>query len=168
MEGIGKYLPWIIGGIVLIYIFRKATSGTSFVPQTALTQTPQPDAYAQARSDAFQSLIGLGVAQTQADVAQTQAANQNALEKYRIQAEQTVQLAGINASQTIANLNFLQRSQDTQVQQGAIDRYYSSRNNASIYNSIAQAINGIFGGQGRNIFGTPPTFPTSSFGFGGF
>lgn len=63
-------------------------------------------------------------------------------------------------------LYFMQREQDRQFQQSAIDRLYSSRNTSNIVGSIAQAVSGIFGGQGSNIFGTPPTFPSS--GLGGF
>jgi hypothetical protein len=63
-----------------------------------------------------------------------------------------------------------QREQDRQLQQGAIDRYYSSRNTGQtgqIIGSVAQALGNIFGGSGRGIFDvgsndpfrTPSTFP---------
>lgn len=158
METVKQYLPWIIGAIVIIYIARKLTTKTSLVPQTQLIQTPQSDAYTEARSQAFQSLIGLAGITTQTEAATN-------LETLRINAEQSINLAGINASERIANLNAFQREQDRQVQQTAIDRYYSSRNTGQIVNSISQALSSIFANRGGgNIFGTPPTFPS----FGGF
>ena len=67
MEQFGKYLPWIIGAIVILYVLKKVTTRTGFAPQTQLTQTPQPDAYAEARSKAFDTLASLGIAQTTTD-----------------------------------------------------------------------------------------------------
>ena len=155
MESIKQYLPWIIGGIIILYVFKKITTRTGFAPQTQLTQTPQPDAYAEARANAFGSLLELGVAETQAD-----------LEKFRIASTERVSQSALGVQERLAQLTSLQRYQDTQLQQGAIDRYYSSRNTGTILNSINQALSGIFATRrGGNVFGTPKTFPTS---FGGF
>lgn len=67
-------------------------------------------------------------------------------------------------------LYLMERENDRRLQQGAIDRFYSSRNTGQIIGSISQALGGLFGNQGGSIFGTPPTFPSSGFGgfFGGF
>lgn len=161
MESIKQYLPWIIGAVVVLYVLKKATTRTGFAPQTQLTQTPQPDAYAEARSKAFDTLASLGIAQTKAET-------QNDLEKFRIASTERVNLSALNLQERLAQLTSLQRYQDNQVQQGAIDRYYSSRNTQTILSSVNQALGSIFGNRGgRNIFGTPPTFPTTT-SFGGF
>lgn len=157
MESIKQYLPWIIGAIVILYVLKKVTTRTGFAPQTQLTQTPQPDAYAEARSKAFGSLLELGVAETQSD-----------LEKFRIESTERVSQSALSVQERLAQLTSLERYQDRQVQQGAIDRYYSSRNTATILNSVNQALSGIFANRrGGNVFGTPPTFPTTT-SFGGF
>jgi len=180
METFKQYLPWIIGAVVVLYVLRKLTTKTSLLPQTQFIQTPQNDPYAESRSKAFELLTGLGIAQIEgsvesARIAETSAierarlASASTLEKLRIGAEENVSLSAIQAQQSLANLNFLQRSQDQRIQQGAIDRYYDSRNTGSIVGSITQAISQIFGNrQGGSIFGTPPTFPRSGFTFGGF
>ena len=161
MENFKQYLPWIIGGIVILYVLKKATTRTGFAPQTQLTQTPQPDAYAEARSKAFESLIGLGVTQTTAETS-------SALERARIASEEKINLTALNVQERLAQLTSLERSQDRAVQQGAIDRYYSSRNTGTILNSVNQALSTIFGNRrGGNVFGTPPTFPSTT-SFGGF
>jgi hypothetical protein len=168
MENIKQYLPWIIGAVVLIYVLRKLTTKTSFLPQTQLIQTPQTDPYAESRSKAFELLTGLGISQTQADVERSRISEASALERLRIGAERDVNLSAIEFQNRLANLNILQRDQDRQLQQSAIDRYYSSRNNQAIFGSINQALNSIFRNRNGNIFGTPKTFPSSSFEFGGF
>lgn len=161
MENIKQYLPWIIGAVVILYVLKKVTTRTGFAPQTQLTQTPQPDAYAEARSKAFDTLASLGIAQTTSQA-------QSDLEKFRISSEERVNLSAINLQQYLGQLTSFQRSQDTQLQQGAIDRYYSSRNTQTILSSINTALSGIFGNRrGGNVFGTPPTFPTTT-SFGGF
>jgi|SRR5215510_6392432 len=157
MENIKQYLPWIIGAVVLIYVLRKLTTKTSFLPQTQFVQTPQTDPYAESRSKAFELLTGLGVSQLNADVA-----------KFRIASEEKINLNAINYQNRLADLNLLQRDQDRQLQQGAIDRYYSSRNTQAILSSVNQALSSIFGNRNKNVFGTPPTFPQTSFDFGGF
>jgi hypothetical protein len=180
METFKQYLPWIIGAVVVLYVLRKLTTKTSLLPQTQFLQTPQTDPYAEARTKAFELLTGLGIAQVEGDVERSRISETSALERarlasastlerLRIGAEENVSLSAIQAQQSLANLNFLQRSQDQQIQQSAIDRYYSSRNTGSIVGSITQAIDQIFRNrQGGNIFGTPPTFPSSGFTFGGF
>jgi len=166
MENFQKFLPWIIGAVVLIYVLRKLTTKTSLVPQTQFVQTPQPDPYAESRAQAFNLLAGLGVAQTQADV-----------EKARIASEEKINLSAVDFQNRLASLNFFQRNQDIQSQNAAIDRYYSSRNTQSIVGSISQALSQIFGartGSSGTIYRTPPIFSsydTGSFdtgGFGGF
>ena len=165
METLKKYAPWIIGAIVVLYIVRKATTRTALLPQTQITQTPQVDPFAEMRATAFGQLIGLGIAQTQSDLESKRIDVASDLESKRIASGETVSLSSLDVSRYIANLNFLQRDQDTQLQQKAIDRYYSSRNTGTILSSINQGLNTLFGGnRSVNVFGTPPTFPR----FGGF
>lgn len=165
METLKQYAPWIIGAIVVLYIVRKATSRTALLPQTVITQTPQVDPFAEARSNAFDTLVGLGIAQTQADLESNRISTAANLESQRIASGETVSLSSLDVSRYIANLNFLERDQDRQVQERAIDSYYSSRNTGTILGSINQGLNTIFGNrQGGSVFGTPPTFPR----FGGF
>ena len=160
MEKIKQYLPWIIGAIVVLYIVRKATTRTALLPQTQITQIPQVDPFAEARATAFGQLIGLGIAQTQSDLESKRIDVASDLESKRIASGETVSLSSLDVSRYIANLNFMQRDQDRQVQENAINRYYSSRDTTSIIGSISQALGSIFGNrQGGNIFGTPPTFP---------
>ena len=161
MEKIKQYLPWIIGAIVVLYIVRKATTRTALLPQTQITQTPQVDPFAEARATAFGQLIGLGVAQTQSDLESKRIDVASDLESKRIASGETISLSSLDVSRYIANLNLLQRDQDRQLQESAIDRYYSSRNTQAIIGSIGTALGGIFGNRqsGGNIFGTPPTFP---------
>jgi hypothetical protein len=167
METFKQYLPWIIGAVVILYVLRKLTTKTAFLPQTQFVQTPQVDPYAEARSKAFELLTGLGIAQVQGDVERARIQETSTLEKLRIAADENVNLSAIDVQERLGQLNFMQRSQDQQIQQGAIDRYYSSRNTGSIVGSISQALSSIFGQRGGNVF-TPPTFPKSGFTFGGF
>jgi len=160
MESIKQYLPWIIGAVVVIYVLRKLTTRTSLLPQTQIVQTPQTDPYAEARSKAFDALIGLGVAQTQGDIERAKIAEASSLERFRIGAEENINLSALNVQERLANLNFLQRDQDRQLQQSAINRTISAQNTDNIVNSISQAISSIFGNRNRNVFGTPPTFPS--------
>lgn len=165
METLKKYAPWIIGAIVVLYILRKMTTRTALLPQTQITQTPQADPFAEARATAFGQLIGLGIAQTQSDLESKRIDVASDLESKRIASGETVSLSSLDVSRYIANLNFLQRDQDRQVQQNAVNRYYSSRTTGDIVGSIGQTLSSIFGGrQSGNVFGTPPTFPR----FGGF
>ena len=171
METLKKYAPWIISAIVVLYIVRKATTRTALLPQTVITETPQVDPFAEARSKAFDTLVGLGIAQTQSNLEANRIATSASLESKRIASAfdlesrriasgETVSLSSLDVSRYFANLNFLQRNQDRQVQERAIDSYYSSRNTGTILSSINQGLNTIFGNhQGGNVFGTPPTFP---------
>lgn len=160
METLKQYAPWIIGAIVVLYILRKMTTRTALLPQTQITQTPQVDPFAEARATAFGQLIGLGIAQTQSDLESKRIDVASNLESKRIASGETVSLSSLDVSRYIANLNFLQRDQDRQLQQNAVNRYYSSRDSTSIVGSISQALSSIFGNrQGGNVFGTPPTFP---------
>jgi hypothetical protein len=167
METFKQYLPWIIGAVAILYVLRKLTTKTAFLPQTQFVQTPQVDPYAEARSKAFELLSGLGIAQIEGDVERARIQETSTLEKLRIAADENVNLSAIDVQERLGQLNFMQRSQDQQLQQGAIDRYYSSRNTGSIVGSIAQTLSSIFGQRGGNVF-TPPTFPKSGFTFGGF
>jgi hypothetical protein len=79
--------------------------------------------------------------------------------------------AYINALLQQANLNFLQRQNDLQAQNNAINRYYSSRTSGDIVNSISQALSSIFSptSSSGGVFGTPPIFGgfnSDSIGFG--
>lgn len=165
METLKQYAPWIIGAIVVLYIVRKATTRTALLPQTQITQTPQVDPFAEARATAFGQLIGLGIAQTQSDLESKRIDVASDLESKRITSGETVSLSSLDVSRYIANLNFLQRDQDRQLQERAVNSYYSSRNTGTILSSINQGLSTIFGNrQSGNVFGTPPTFPR----FGGF
>jgi len=168
METFKQYLPWIIGAVVILYVLRKLTTKTAFLPQTQFVQTPQADPYAEARSKAFELLTGLGIARIQSDTERARIEETSTLEKLRIAADENVNLSAINVQERLGQLNFLQRSQDQRIQDSAVERYYSSRNTGSIVGSIAQTLSSIFGQRGGNVFGTPPTFPKSGFTFGGF
>lgn len=178
MEKLKEYLPWIIGAIVVLYIVRKATTRTALLPQTVITETPQVDPFAEARATAFGQLVELGVAETQSDIAKTgfnlealrlktesdleakRIASAFDIESKRIASGETVSLSSLDVSRYLANLNLLQRNQDRELQQSAINRYYSSRDTGNIISSISQALGGIFSNrQGGNVFGTPTTFP---------
>jgi hypothetical protein len=165
MESLKQYAPWIIGAIILIYVLRKATTRTALLPQTVISETPQVDPFAETRAKAFDVLASLGIAQTQADLESKRIDVAADLESKRIASGETINLSSLDVSRYIANLNFMQRDQDRQVQQSAIDNYYSSRNTGNILSSINQGLSTIFGRQqSGNVFGTPPTFPR----FGGF
>lgn len=169
MENIKQYLPWIIGGIVLLFILSRLK--TNIVPQTTITQTPQPDPYAADRATAFKSLIDLAGIQTQADLASERLSSETDLSKRTLDLQYALGLksadleaARINAASNLANLDFLQRENDRQVQQSAIDRFYSARTQSDIFGSINTALKGIFGGNNSgNVFGTPKTFPLGGF-----
>ncbi|HEY7161643.1 MAG TPA: hypothetical protein VH815_10310 [Acidobacteriota bacterium] len=191
MEDFKKYLPWIIGGIVLLYILKKVTSssGTALIPQTQFTQTAQPDPYAQSRENVFTSLVQLAGLESQSDVQMRQAQTQeqanllNAAVASQGIAGQVTQSANaantalassnayLNALLQQANLNFLQRQNDLQAQNNAVNRYYSSRQSGDIVNSISQALSSIFSPttSSGGVFGTPPIFGgfnSGSIGFG--
>ena len=221
MEALKKYLPFIIIGIVGIYLIRKLGSQRpTILPQTNFQEVPYSDPLNQLRLPAFQSLTELAGIQVQADTRAKEIASEKELGRYTIDVAsqrqynefvlgerslinqlQTqlrqfdlLEILGLKSEETeIAKtglqtelakylqtsrdqsilrqleLQLQQREQDRQLQQGAIDRYYSSRNTGQIIGSISQALSGIFGGGNRgSVFGTPPTFPGGGFNFGGF
>jgi endonuclease/exonuclease/phosphatase (EEP) superfamily protein YafD len=170
-EDFKKYLPWIIGGIVVLLILRKFLSGgqtqQAIVPQTQFVQTPQTDPLAQLRGEGFTQLaqFGLGAIQAEAaaataqaqTAAQTALAQSNANLQYNLanknidaQLQQTQIMADAQAA--AADLNYQQRANDVASQQAAINRYYSSVNQANILGSVNTALKNIFGG-GGGIFG---------------
>jgi hypothetical protein len=175
METFKKYLPWIIGGIVVLFVLSRLK--TTIVPQTSLVQTPQPDPYAADRASAFQSLINLAGIETQAETQRQETATTTALATRAQEIQYALGLksfdiessrinAAYNAAIQTANINLLQREQDRQLQQSAIDRAYDSRTTQNILGSINTALSSIFGKRGGNtgtIFGTPPTFPSGGF-----
>ncbi len=174
METFKKYLPWIIGGVVLLFILSRLK--TNLVPQTSLTQTPQADPYAADRATAFQSLIGLAGIQTQAETQRQETALTTSLASRAQEIQRELGLksfdvdtqrinAAYQAAINSANISFLQREQDRNLQQSAIDRAYSSQSTQQILGSINTALSSIFGNRGRNpnVFGTPPTFPSGGF-----
>jgi len=189
MEEFKKYLPWIIGAAIVLFILSRLSkgSGATFVPQTQIVQTPQPDPYAQQRADVFSKIIDFAGIESA-----TNAATEQAKQALAVQSQSNILGAitqskaldvqsGIAANQYNAalastnayanalsqqlNLNFLQRQQDIQAQNAAINQYYSSRQNASIAGSISNALARIFQPQGGNVYGTPPIF---GFGSGNF
>jgi hypothetical protein len=174
METFKKYLPWIIGGVVLLFVLSRLK--TNLVPQTSLVQTAQPDPYAADRANAFQSLISLAGIETQAETARQEntLANTLATRAQDIQRELglksfDVQSQQINAAYQAAinatNTSLLQREQDRQLQQSAINRAYDSRSTQQILGSINTALSSIFSNRGSNpnVFGTPPIFPSGGF-----
>jgi hypothetical protein len=173
METLKKYAPWIIGGIVLLFILSRLK--TNLVPQTSLTQTPQPDPYAEDRATAFQSLIGLAGIQTQADAAREQLANETTLAQRAQEIQYALGLKSLDVESSrvnaayqsainAANLQFLNREQDRDLQQKAIDRANDSRTTGNILGSINAALTSIFGNRSSgNVFGTPKTFPIGGF-----
>lgn len=177
MENWKQYLPWIIGAVVLLYVVSKMRQKTILAPQTQITQTPQVDPYLEARTNAFSSLVALAGIEAAQDTEKFKSAvgltvaNKSYDTQFNIanrMYDSEIAMAKIyaDASNYAANLNLFQRNQDRQIQQGAIDRYYSSRNLDSITNSIALAVGSIFGKKGGgNIFGTPKTFPSLGFTF---
>lgn len=179
MEAFKQYLPYIIVGAVVLYLIRKlASQQTALVPQTQFVETPQVDPFTESRASAFQGLLQLAGLQIGAEAETERARIAGALTGRA----QDVQLAlgtrafdvdlakadlYARAAERAANLNFLTREQDRQIQQGAIDRYYSSRTTSDIIGSVSQTLSNIFGNRGgRGGIFTPPTFPSGGFGFG--
>lgn len=172
-----KYLPWIIGAAVVLFVFSRMRQRTVLAPQTQITQTPQTDPYLDARSGAFNSLVELAGTIAAQDTIKTVSLAKEETERLKTNTGLTVanksydtqvNLANIYAQvqNYAANLNLLSRNQDRQIQESAIDRYYSSRNLDTIANSVSLALGGIFGDNNRSgsIFrGTPPTFPGFTF-----
>lgn len=165
-----KYLPWIIGAAIVLFALSRFRQRTILAPQTQITQTQQTDPYLESRTSAFTSLVELAGVISAQDTAKTVAlARENTqLTVANRSFDRDIGVAEIAArvQQSLANLNLLSRNQDRELQQSAIDRYYSSRNLDSITGSIATALGGIFGnrsGTGSIFKGTPPTFPGFTF-----
>ena len=183
-----KYLPWIIGAAVILFVLSRLKSRTVLAPQTQIVETPQTDPYIGARITAFTSLAdlasdiaaqdtvkALGLARE--ETARVVSSGAQETERLRINTGLTVanrsfdtdiSLAEITArvQQAIANLNLFSRNQDAEIQRSAIERYYSSRNLQNIVGSVSGALSTIFGNRsgGGSIFrGTPPTFPGATF-----
>lgn len=180
-----KFLPWIIGGIVGLYLLNKflgsrGQTQSAIVPQSQFVQTPQTDPLATLRGQAFEQLtqFGLGTiqAETQAAVAQSQAQLQGVQQQMQFDLANKnldTQLAQTqitsNAASNAALLNLEQRQNDIAAQQAAVNRYYSTVNTGNILGSVNQALSTlfgvgsggtIFGGSGNpgGVFGTPPIF----------
>lgn len=181
-----RYLPWIIGGaIVLFILLRLRGQSTRLVPQTQFTETPQVDQFAESRASAFASLlqvVGLQVeegAETErariAGIVEAGRARigerltareldirrELGLKAFETDLSKTNILA--DAARRSAEFDFLSRENDRQIQQSAIDRYYSSRNTANIIGSVSQALSSIFRPSGSGGIFTPPTFPRGGF-----
>lgn len=185
MESFKRYLPWIIGGaIVLFILLRLRGQSTRLVPQTQFAETQQVDQLAEGRASAFQGLlqvIGLQVeqeAETERariagglEVGRARIAGRVASRAQEIERELGLKALDVDLSKTnllaeaarrSAEFDYLSRENDRQIQQSAIDRYYSSRNTGNIIGSVTQALSNIFSSRNRGggVF-TPPTFPQS-------
>jgi len=117
----------------------------------------------ESRLRGFDIAQRLGLASNETDLAK---ANLNTeLAKYLQSQQLSFNMFQQNAYLQALQLQLQQRDQDRQLQQAAIDRYYSSRNTGSIIGSISQALAGIFGGgaTGGGTFRTPPIFGFESF-----
>lgn len=172
MENFKKYLPWVIGIAIVLFILSRLKGGrTELAPQTQITETAQPDPFAELRGQAFGLLTQLGIATTEAESEYQQGLlrRETALDALKFESDirskaLDVDLAKSQLSSDIAtrlaNLSFLQREQDRQIQQGAIDRYYSSRQTGQILSSVNQALQSVFSGGGRGGISprTPPIF----------
>lgn len=162
-----KYLPWIIGGVILLYVLTKFKQRTILAPQTQITQTPQIDPYLEARSKAFDSLVGLAVVEAAQDTEKFKSAVGLTVANKSYDTQVSLAQIYANAQMYADNLNLFQRNQDRQIQDSAIRRYYSSRNTEAISNSVSQALSSIFGNRRNSnvVFGTPKTFPEMGFSF---
>jgi len=162
-----KYLPWIIGGVVLLYVLTKFRQKTLLAPQTQITQTPQIDPYLEARSKAFDSLVALAGIEAAQDTEKFKSTVGLTVANKSYDTQVTIAQILANAETYAANLNLFQRNQDRMIQQSAIDRYYSSRNTQAILGSVNQALSNVFGNRGNSniVFGTPKTFPDYGFSF---
>lgn len=160
-----QYLPWIIGAAVVLFFLSRMRQKTILAPQTQITQTPQVDPYLEARSRAFDSLVGLATVEAAQDTEKFKTVAGLTVSNKSYDTQLSIAQIYADAERYAANLNLFQRNQDAQIQRTAIDRYYSSRNLDSITNSVALALGGVFGnrGGGTNIFGTPPINPGYTF-----
>jgi hypothetical protein len=155
-----KYIPWIIGGaIVLIVLSRLSGRSTRLVPQTQFVETPQMDQLAESRLSAFQGLLQVIGLQIGADTEARRAEIQRELGLKALDVDLSKANLFAQAAEREAQYNFFARENDRQIQQSAIDRYYSSRNTGNIIGSVTQALSSIFGNRGGGGVFTPPTFP---------
>lgn len=169
MEKLKQYAPYIIVGIVILYLIRKlGSTQTTLAPQTAFSESQQIDPLIEARTTAFNILGDLGLAETQANIERERNVLIDRAQRFDFALGSKALDIDLSKSKLLneailqeINVNFLQREQDRQLQQGAIDRYYSSRRTNDIGNivsSVSQSLSNIFRPSGT-IFGTPPTFP---------
>jgi hypothetical protein len=172
MEAFKKYLPWIIVAVVGLFLIRKLTSSqsTRLVPQTQFVETLQVDQFAESRASAFEALLQVVGLQIGADAETERARIAGGITSRAQDIERELSLRSLDVDLSKANIfaaaaerearfSFQSRENDRQIQQGAIDRYYSSRNTGNIVGSISQALSNIFGAGNRGGIFTPPTFP---------
>lgn len=165
MESFKKYLPWIIGGVIAAVVLSRLRGGsTKLLPQTQIVETSQVDQFAESRAAAFAGLLqvaGLQIGE-EAETERARIAERVGMRSLDIDLAKTNVLA--DAARRAAEFDFFSRENDRQVQQSAIDRYYSSRTTSDIVGSVSQALGSIFGGSrgGGGVF-TPPTFPRGGF-----
>jgi hypothetical protein len=165
MEAFKKYLPWIIVAVIGLFLIRKLSSqSTRLVPQTQFTETQQVDQFAESRASAFNALLQVVGLQIGADTEARRAEIQRELGLKALDVDLSKANLFAQAAEREAARGFQSRENDRQIQQSAIDRYYSSRNTGQIINSVTQALSSIFGNRNRGGVFTPPTFPSS----GGF
>jgi hypothetical protein len=160
MEDFKRYLPWIIGGAILLIILSRLSSRTTkLAPQTQFVETQQVDQFAESRASAFAGLLDVVGLQIGAEAETARARLQYDLGLKALETDLSKSRILADAATREAEFNYLSRENDRQIQQGAIDRYYSSRNTSNIVGSVTQALSSIFGSRsGGGIF-TPPTFP---------
>lgn len=174
---IKKYWPYILGGLVGLYVLYKIMGSGSgggssptpmTVPQTQITQQPQTDPLAQYRSDAFDQLaqFGLGAiqaqaaeaaAEAQAELSNTQLGDQYSLGTQQISAQEQEDYYNAQAAENqLANEYYNQQSAYASAANAA-SSYYNYLNNSALYNSISMGVGSILGGLGgsSSIYSTP-------------
>ena len=181
-----RYLPWIIGGaIVLFILLRLRGQSTRLVPQTQFTETQQVDQFAESRANAFAGVLQVLGLQIEEDAETERARIAGIVEAGRAKIGERLSARELDfqrelglkaletdlsktniladASRRAAEFDFLSRENDRQIQQSAIDRYYSSRTTGNIIGSVNQALSNIFRPSGSGTIFTPPTFPRGGF-----
>ena len=166
-----RYRPWSIGGaIVLFILLRLRGQSTRLVPQTQFIESQQVDQFAESRAGAFAGVLqvlGLQIGE-EAETERARIAGEVAGRAQKFQFD--LGLKGLetdlaktdilaDAARRSAEFDFLSRENDRQIQQSAIDRYYSSRTTGNIIGSVSQALSNIFRPSGSGEIFTPPTFP---------
>jgi hypothetical protein len=155
-----RYIPWIIGGaIVLFILLRLRGQSTRLVPQTQLVESQQVDQFAESRASAFAGLLDVVGLQIGAEAETARARLQYDLGLKALETDLSKSKVLADAATREAEFTFLSRENDRQIQQSAIDRYYSSRNTSNIVGSVTQALSSIFSNRGGGGIFTPPTFP---------